>query len=318
MDKIQKFFVSEMEISRDFLEKIFKNFYNCLLPRREEVNEMNYFPIPDADTGTNLSLTLNGIVKGIRQGNYRLKKDLVEALIQKRRGILLSSGRGNAGVIFTGWFRGFLNCLKEELLILNSETLSAALKEGEKEGYKVFIDPKEGTILDPISVAAEVSLSNFKEEPNLISLFDKIISEVKVSVQNTTEKLDDLLKDKYPLKEIQKLKERKVVDAGALGFLIFLEGFKETVLERIKEKGGAVMVIEGENLDPELLKERFSALGDSLDIISSGEEAMLHIHTDLPEKAFEAAREFGRIEEFRIEDLTEENLIIEGGEKWKE
>ncbi|PIR02022.1 MAG: hypothetical protein CO031_00575 [Candidatus Nealsonbacteria bacterium CG_4_9_14_0_2_um_filter_37_38] len=305
MDKIQKFFVSEMEISKDFLRKIFEKFYARISPRKEEVNKMNYFPIPDCDTGDNLAATLRGVIRGIKQGGYLSKKDLINSLQEE---ILLEAGRGNAGVIFTGWFAGFLNSLKEGL-VLNAETLSQAMEEGKNWGYRVFDKPREGTILDPISISAQTALLVSQREKNLISLFEEIISRAKISVEKTTEKLDDLLKERNTPREIKALKKKKVVDAGALGFLIFLESFQEVIMEKIKERGGAVVVIKGkENLDREVFKKRFSPLGDSLDInISpSSKNATIHIHTDFPEKIAEISLEFGEIKDFRIEDLTEE------------
>lgn len=304
--KKDEVFISEIEISKGFLKKVFEKFHSRISPRRVEVNEMNYFPIPDGDTGNNFSATVHLVIKKIELRNYSSKKDLVEDLQEE---ILLGSGLGNAGIIFTGWFIGFLTPLKAEL-VLSSESLAEAFESGENQGYKFVFDPKAGTILDIISVASEVSLSFWSEERNLISLLDKIICQAKISVEKTTEKLDDLLQDKYPLKEIKKLKKQGVVDAGALGFLIFLESFKETVEETIKERGGAVVVIKGEKLDLKLLKERFSPLGDSLNInvSPSGGRLALHIHTDFPEKIFQIAKEFGEIEKFRIEDLTEENF----------
>ncbi|MCK4232402.1 hypothetical protein KAX21_05575, partial [candidate division WOR-3 bacterium] len=100
-----------------------------------------------------------------------------------------------------------------------------------------------------------------------------------------------------------------VVDAGALGFLIFLEGLQEAIAEAIRERAGVVVVIKGEeDLNEDALREAFSSLGDSLDIrISpSRKRVALHIHTDSPQKVAEVAHRFSRVEDFRLEDLTEE------------
>ena len=304
-DEIQGIFISEIEISKGLLVKIFTKFLDRISPRKEEVNDMNYFPVRDCDTGDNLVVTLRSILRGIRQSNHRSKRGLIENLQEE---ILLEAARGNAGMIFTGWFAGFLNYLAEEL-VLNSMSLAQAMERGRDCGYRVFAEPREGTILDPIARSAQTALGVYESEKNLVPLFGEIISQARIAVEKTTDRLDDLLKGKNTPEEIQALKSQKVVDAGALGFLIFLEGLREAIAETIKERAGVVVVIEGEgDLDEDVLREEFSPLGDSLDIrISPSRKGVaLHIHTDSPQKVAEVAGRFSDIHDFRIEDLTEE------------
>ena len=304
-NKIKKVFVSEIELSRTLLKKIFEKFLKRISPRKEEVNDMNYFPVRDRDTGDNLVVTLRSIIRGIEQSDHRSKRDLIEDLQEE---ILLEAARGNAGMIFTGWFAGFLDYLKEELL-LNSPNLAQAMDRGRECGYRVFANPREGTILDPIAVAAKTALELCENEKNLVSLFEEVISQARVAVKKTTDKLNDLLKGKNTPEEIQVLKENHVVDAGALGFLIFLESFHEAMTEMMKERGGALVVIKGEkDFSEDVLKQALLPLGDNLDIhISpSRKRVAIHIHTDSPEKVAEVAGRFSVIREFRIEDLTEE------------
>lgn len=304
-DKIQGIFISEIELSRSLLVKIFTKFLDRISPRKEEVNDMNYFPVRDCDTGDNLVVTLKSILRGIKQTRRCPKRELIESLQEE---ILLEAARGNAGMIFTGWFAGFLNYLAEEL-VLNSMNLAHAMERGRDCGYRVFAEPREGTILDPIQVSAQTALGVCEQEKNLVSLFGEIISQARIAVEGTTDRLNDLLKGKNTPEEIQMLQAKKVVDAGALGFLIFLEGLREAIAETIKERAGVVVVIEGEeDLDEDVLREEFSPLGDSLDIrISpSKKRVALHIHTDSPQKIAKVARRFSKIGDFRIEDLTEE------------
>lgn len=304
-DEIQGIFISEIEISKGLLVKIFTKFLDRISPRKEEVNDMNYFPVRDCDTGDNLVVTLRSILRGIRQSNHRSKRGLIENLQEE---ILLEAARGNAGMIFTGWFAGFLNYLAEEL-VLNSMSLAQAMERGRDCGYRVFAEPREGTILDPIARSAQTALGVYESEKNLVPLFGEIISQARIAVEKTTDRLGDLLKGKNTPEEIQALKSQKVVDAGALGFLIFLEGLREAIAETIKERAGVVVVIEGEgDLDEDVLREEFSPLGDSLDIrISPSRKGVaLHIHTDSPQKVAEVAGRFSDIHDFRIEDLTEE------------
>jgi len=304
-DKVQGIFISEIEISKGLLVNIFEKFLDRISPRKEEVNDMNYFPVRDCDTGDNLVVTLKSILRGIKQTDRCPKRELIESLQEE---ILLGAARGNAGMIFTGWFAGFLNYLAEEL-VLNSMSLTHAMERGRDCGYRVFAEPREGTILDPIARSAQTALTLYETEKNLVPLFEGIISQARIAVEKTTDRLDDLLKGKNTPEEIQMLKAKKVVDAGALGFLIFLEGLREAIAETIKERAGVVVVIEGEeDLDEDVLREEFSPLGDSLDIrISpSRKRVALHIHTDSPQKVAEVARRFSKIGDFRIEDLTEE------------
>ncbi|MBA7605589.1 hypothetical protein ES703_12722 [subsurface metagenome] len=304
-DKVQEIFISEIEISKSLLVKIFTKFLDRISPRKEEVNDMNYFPVRDCDTGDNLVVTLKSILRGIKQTDRCPKRELIESLQEE---ILLEAARGNAGMIFTGWFAGFLNYLQEEL-VLNSMSLAVAMERGRDWGYRVFAEPREGTILDPISRCVQAALVLYENEKNLVSLFEGIISQARVAVEKTTDRLGDLLKGKNTPEEIQVLKAKKVVDAGALGFLIFLEGLQEAIAEAIQERAGVVVVIEGEeDLDEDVLREEFSPLGDSLDInvSPSRKKVAIHIHTDSPEKVAEVAGRFSDIHDFRIEDLTEE------------
>jgi len=294
-----------MEISRSLLVNIFEKFLDRISPRKEEVNEMNYFPVRDCDTGDNLVVTLKSILRGIKQTDRCPKRELIESLQEE---ILLEAARGNAGMIFTGWFAGFLNYLAEELL-LNSMSMAHAMERGRDWGYRVFAEPRQGTILDPISRSVQTALTLYENEKNLVSLSERIISQARVVVEKTTDMLGDLLKGKNTPEEIQALQANHVVDAGALGFLIFLEGLQEAIAETIKERAGVVVVIKGEeDLNEDALREAFSPLGDSLDInISpSRKRVALHIHTDSPQRVAEVAERFSEIREFRIEDLTEE------------
>ncbi len=304
-ERVQGIFISEIEISKGLLVNIFEKFLDRISPRKEEVNEMNYFPVRDCDTGDNLVVTIRSILRGIRQSNHRSKRGLIENLQEE---ILLGAARGNAGMIFTGWFAGFLNYLAEEL-VLNSMSMAHAMQRGRDWGYRVFVEPRQGTILDPISRSAQTALTLYENEKNLVSLFEGIISQARVAVKETTDMLGDLLKGKNTPEEIQALQANHVVDAGALGFLIFLEGLQEAIAEAIRERAGVVVVIKGEeDLNEDALREAFSSLGDSLDIrISpSRKRVALHIHTDFPQKVAEVAHRFSRVEDFRLEDLTEE------------
>jgi dihydroxyacetone kinase-like predicted kinase len=304
-DKIQGTFITEIEISKGLLVRIFTKFLDRISPRKEEVNDMNYFPVRDCDTGDNLVVTLKSILRGIRQTDRCTKRELIESLEEE---ILLGAARGNAGMIFTGWFAGLLNYLAEEL-VLNSQNLAHAMQRGRDWGHKVFAEPREGTILDPIARSAQTALTLYETEKNLVSLFEGIISQARIAVDETTDKLDDLLKGKNTPEEIQVLQANHVVDAGALGFLIFLEGLQEAIAEAIEERAGVVVVIKGEeDLNEDVLREAFSPLGDSLDInvSPSRKKVAIHIHTDFPQKVAEVAAGFSRICDFRIEDLTEE------------
>ncbi|MBD3285435.1 DAK2 domain-containing protein [candidate division WOR-3 bacterium] len=305
VDRCPQVFITEIEISRRLLSGIFERSLECIIPRKQEVNEMNYFPIQDCDTGDNLALTLKTIVRGIKRSDHCPKRELIELLQEE---ILLDSARGNAGMIFTGWFSGFLDYLAEEM-VLNTSSLGLAMERGEKRGYEVFTRPRKGTILDTISVSTQVALSNNHNQRNLVSVFEIIVEQARKALEHTTEELSELLKDNKTSQEIAELQENKVVDAGALGFYLFLTGFKAALEEMTAERGGAVVVIEGdENLEKSIIQGALMGFGDSLDIrISpSGRRAAVHIHTDHPLSILKAASKFGNITEFRIEDLSED------------
>ncbi len=298
--------ITEIEISKSFIEDVFIKYYSYIINRKSYINEMNWFPVRDMDTGNNLYATVRGILKGIKKTMKHSKKDFVEELIEDT---LLESGRGNAGVIFTSWFTGFLDSLKDDM-ILNTETLSLAMNKGNAQALKAFSNPRRGTILDPISIVNKTANSICEREINIISLMDKIIDDANIAVENTTEQLDNLLKEKYSKEVIDGLKKDNVIDAGALGFLLFLKAFKESIMNRINVTGGFVFVLD--NLickDRKVIMEKFSHLGDSLDInvSPSGKKALVHIHSNSPDEIFEIVKTIGNIKELRIEDLTEDN-----------
>jgi dihydroxyacetone kinase-like predicted kinase len=303
-DKRQRIFISEIEFSRKLLLKTFTDFLERIYPRREEVNDMNYFPVRDCDTGDNLVGTLKGIIKGIEKTDNKPKRELIEELQEE---ILLEAARGNAGMIFTGWFSGFLNHIADDL-VLNTTSLAHAMEKGRQWVYKIFTHPKKGTILDPISSCAQTALVGCKKVKNLISLFDEIIPKVRASVLKTTTKLGTLLRGKNTPEEIQKLEENHVVDAGALGFQIFLESFRKTIAHMITERAGVVVVIKSEEeLNENILMKEFNPLGDSLDIrvSPSGKRVAIHIHTDSPHVVADVAHRFSGVSSFKIEDLNE-------------
>jgi len=275
--------------------------------KKDEINKINVFPVPDQDTGTNLAKTLEGIKKEIENKEF---KDLEEISKAALEGALISA-QGNAGVIYVGFLAGFLPKLNKNPV--DAKKLAEAFEEGRKRAWKSMVNPKEGTILDVIDATAEAFKKEAEKEKDIVKIFEKVIERAKEALLATREKMEIF-------------KKANVVDAGGLGFLMILESYLDALKperkkEEKKEKPSEeirrfiqvlsnrfeiVALILNPKFSEEKVREKLKKLGNCLDIVQVGQKMKIHIHTDYPDEVRNVLRGVGKIENLRIEDMTKE------------
>jgi len=280
---------------------------------RDEVDQLNVFPVPDGDTGTNMYLTL---LSAVKEGEKNSSLPLGKAAKAISMGSLMGA-RGNSGVILSQIFRGFAKVLdgKGEA---NAADIAVALRSGADTAYKAVMKPVEGTILTVIREVARACEQEAQSGSDILAVLLAGIDEG----YRTLEKTPSML----PI-----LKEAGVVDAGGRGLLFFLEGVtdglaadKEIQLDTYKEKTAfgrqeitrddivldfqycTEMLIKGQKLNPEDIKDHLRPLGDSMLVVGEEDIVKVHIHSNHPGKVLETALQFGQLSDIKINNMLEE------------
>jgi DegV family protein with EDD domain len=294
-------------LTQNELKRMLLLSYERIEEKKEEINKINVFPVPDQDTGTNLAKTLEGIKKEIEGKEF---KDLEEISKAALDGALISA-QGNAGVIYTGFLAGFLPKLDKNPV--DAKKLAEAFEEGRKRAWRSMANPKQGTILDVIDAAAETFKREAEKEKDIVKIFEKVIEKAKEALLATREKMEIF-------------KKANVVDAGGLGFLMILESYldalrperkKEEKKERPSEeirrfiqvlsnRFEVVALVLDPRFDEEKVRENLKRLGNCLDIVKVENKMKIHIHTDYPDDVRDVLRKIGKIEDLRIEDMAKE------------
>jgi len=294
-------------LTQNELKRMFLLSFERIEEKKDEINKINVFPVPDQDTGTNLAKTLEGIKKEIENKEF---KDLEEISKAALEGALISA-QGNAGVIYVGFLAGFLPKLNKNPV--DAKKLAEAFEEGRKRAWKSMVNPKEGTILDVIDATAEAFKKEAEKEKDIVKIFEKVIERAKEALLATREKMEIF-------------KKANVVDAGGLGFLMILESYLDALKperkkEEKKEKPSEeirrfiqvlsnrfeiVALILNPKFSEEKVREKLKKLGNCLDIVQVGQKMKIHIHTDYPDEVRNVLRGVGKIENLRIEDMTKE------------
>ena len=278
---------------------------------KQALNDLNVFPVPDGDTGTNMSMTINAAA-----GDLRKTED--PALGQAAKvaaSAMLRGARGNSGVILSLLFRGISKKLKGEERC-DGVLWAAALQEGVDAAYKAVMKPAEGTILTVARLAAAKATDAAQENNHIEYVHAAAIEEAKVALANTV--------NQNPV-----LKKAGVVDAGGKGWLVALEAMysslqgedvivPEGVAGEVKEAANfddfdtdditftycTEFIIQRENdNDPEKLREFLSSLGDSLVLVDDEEIIKVHVHTNDPGKALHEAIDYGSFVTVKIENM---------------
>ncbi len=297
-----------------YLKNMFISGANNLENNKELVNSLNVFPVPDGDTGTNMSLTMNSAIKEINNA----KDDNVFTIAELAANGSLMGARGNSGVILSQILRGFAKALKKEMQI-NSKTLANALMEGSKTAYKAVMRPTEGTILTVIRESAEHGIKIADKTTDLSCFLEEVVNQAN----RTLDKTPDML----PV-----LKQANVVDAGGKGLVNIFNGMlfylntnriiqvtdKTTQIETIDEITKSEtediefgycteFFIKGKSMNHEFFKNSITSMGDSLIVVGDENLIKVHIHTNSPGLVLEKAIELGRLSSIKIDNMREQH-----------
>ena len=279
---------------------------------KQQINELNVFPVPDGDTGTNMSLTINTACGDLR----KLEDPTLTKAADATASALLRGARGNSGVILSLLFRGFAKALKgkEEG---DGTDFAAALNAGVEAAYKAVMKPAEGTILTVSRVAGTVAALEAQSNRNMEHVLTCTIAAAKDALAET-------------LHQNPVLEKAGVVDAGGMGFVVILEGMlsslqgddivapTESVPDMGQEQANfsdfsteditfgycTEFIISRENdKDPAALRELLSQMGDSLVLVDDDEIIKVHVHTNNPGTAIEEALTYGSLVTVKIENM---------------
>ena len=279
---------------------------------KQQLNDLNVFPVPDGDTGTNMSMTINAAANDLR----KTEDPSLEKASAVTASAMLRGARGNSGVILSLLLRGISKKLKGAE-IADGVLWADALQEGVDAAYKAVMKPAEGTILTVARLAASKARSAAQENNHIEFVQEAALAEAKVALAGTT--------DMNPV-----LKKAGVVDAGGKGWVFALEAMLSALrgedvvvpegMENVEVKDSAnfddfnteditftyctEFIIQRENdLDPEKLREFLSSLGDSLVLVDDDEIIKVHVHTNDPGKALHEAMDYGSFVTVKIENM---------------
>ncbi|MDO5779578.1 MAG: DAK2 domain-containing protein [Clostridium sp.] len=291
------------------------NASNRLLEESDFVNALNVFPVPDGDTGTNMSMTFKAAVKEIENLN---SESIGETSKKLAKGALMGA-RGNSGVILSQILRGISKGLEGKTSV-DSVEFANAFVEGSKAAYKAVMKPTEGTILSVIRAASEAAVKS--EKIDIVELLSEIVVESKVMLDKTP----DLL---------PALKKAKVVDSGGMGLYIILQGMYDALKDGIKAEikdisaktstGASAQAIEdidikfgyctefiilGDASKAKAFQDEIEPLGDSMIVVGYDDVIKVHIHTNDPGLVLSKAVAVGELSKIKIDNMREEHREV--------
>jgi len=274
---------------------------------RDEINRINVFPVADGDTGTNMALSLSATASALRgHGDHaigQVARTAAEASIL--------GAKGNSGLIMAHWFLGLSKSIGERTRIGMHE-FADSLGVATEAVYNALEEPVEGTILTVMREVSNCAVDSADNGADLADLAYALVEAGEVALEKTPEQLEVLRK-------------AQVVDAGALGYVNFLQGACRVVRgdplpeattalfdesshpplseEEITERYCTELIVRGHNFDDASLRRRFAPFGNSLLVATTGELFKLHIHTNHPDELIHAAEKLGRVEERKVDDM---------------
>ncbi len=291
---------------------------NNISNNRQQVDALNVFPVPDGDTGTNMSMTIGAAKREL----LNMKDELtVEAVSKKAASALLRGARGNSGVILSLLFRGFSKGMEGKETAAAKE-IATALELGVAAAYKAVMKPTEGTILTVARLAAERAKQLIEEEPDVdtVRMWDEVLIAAKDALAQTPELL--------PV-----LKKAGVVDAGGQGFVTIWEGMKAVIdggkmiesaeePQKVHEKRAQgiaadfneeditfgyctefIINKEKPDADPLKLRAYLESIGDCVVVVDDEEIIKCHVHTNEPGNAIQAALKLGYLTNMKIDNM---------------
>lgn len=294
---------------------------DALQASMQAINELNVFPVPDGDTGTNMTLTMSAAAAELRKGRC----DRIDDAAGKTASALLRGARGNSGVILSLLFRGISKGLKGCECATALE-FAAAMCDGVDAAYKAIMKPTEGTILTVSRVASGAALEYAKHGDDVEAMLAIAIEEGREALAQTVEQ--------NPV-----LKRAGVIDAGGKGYIIVLDAMlaclegRATVSEdtaggTVREKADfskfdaseitfgycTEFIVKREtDKDPALLRTYLDSIGDSLVLVSDEEIIKIHVHTNDPGKALTEALAYGALITVKVENMREQHTELNSG-----
>ena len=318
-------------INVDVLAKMFLAGAQNIEAKKDYINELNVFPVPDGDTGTNMSMTIMSAAKEVTALNKPAMKDLAKAISSGS----LRGARGNSGVILSQLLRGFTKAIKEEKEI-DVLALAAACQRARDTAYKAVMKPKEGTILTVASGIA-TKAAEMAEETDDLEVFIPAVIEHAQDVLNQTPEM------------LPVLKEAGVVDSGGQGLLEVIKGAYDAFLGKeidysVIESSTGVTVnkVNAEDTadikfgyctefiiltekeftedDEREFKKFLSSIGDSIVCVADDDVVKIHVHTNDPGLAIQKALTYGQLSKMKIDNMREEHQekLIRDAEKLAE
>ena len=318
-------------INVDVLAKMFLAGAQNIEAKKDYINELNVFPVPDGDTGTNMSMTIMSAAKEVTALNKPAMKDLAKAISSGS----LRGARGNSGVILSQLLRGFTKAIKEEKEI-DVLALAAACQRARDTAYKAVMKPKEGTILTVASGIA-TKAAEMAEETDDLEVFIPAVIEHAQDVLNQTPEM------------LPVLKEAGVVDSGGQGLLEVIKGAYDAFLGKeidysVIEPSTGVTVnkVNAEDTadikfgyctefiiltekeftedDEHEFKKFLSSIGDSIVCVADDDVVKIHVHTNDPGLAIQKALTYGQLSKMKIDNMREEHQekLIRDAEKLAE
>lgn len=293
---------------------------NAISNQRQQVDALNVFPVPDGDTGSNMSMTMSSAKRELELISGGLSASEVSHIAASA---LLRGARGNSGVILSLLFRGFSKGLSQKEY-MSSQDIAVVLELGAEAAYKAVMKPTEGTILTVARMASEGARAAVKGNPGIdpVSLWERVI-------QAATQALDST-PDLLPV-----LKDAGVVDAGGKGLVVIYEGMAEVFrgkgiqqlavekeISEVPEKNAAgeyvgeitftyctefVILQKEKNMDASPLREYLETIGDCVVVVEDGDIIKCHVHTDDPGNALQRSLEFGQLTRIKIENMREQH-----------
>ena len=293
---------------------------NNLKNHKDLVDKLNVFPVPDGDTGTNMSLTISCAIKELN----KVEKDDIGQLGKALSKGSLMGARGNSGVILSQIIRGIAQSIDGKE-ILTSMDIAKALKNGSDIAYKAVIKPVEGTILTVVRESGEYAIKAAKKEKDLLKFLEMVIDEANKSLERTPE----LLKN---------LKEAGVVDSGGKGLVLIYEGMYEALkgnpikakdlndsnVSEVKQAGTSIntedikfcycteFILESNSISDTEIRDIMLKYGDSLAVVGDEGIIKVHVHTNDPGLVLQDALKHGQLVTIKIENmkLQHENILV--------
>ena len=317
------------QIDAQSLKSAFITGAKSLEAKKEWINELNVFPVPDGDTGTNMTMTIMSAAKTLAAEEGDDIASMCKAIAQGS----LRGARGNSGVILSQLFRGAAKILKESPVVDVFE-IALAFDKASETAYKAVMKPKEGTILTVARAMGEKALEIHDEYDDIIAFLEAVLAYGDETLKKTPEML--------PV-----LKKAGVVDSGGQGLMVILHGILEGLKGNVIELGDVVLSTKSEggangaaredidtsdikfgyctefivNLnkeftdkDEEEFKEFLTSIGDSLVCVADDEVVKIHVHTNDPGLAIQRGLTFGELTNLKIDNMREEHRerVIKG------